>query len=87
MNRTIMLIALLAVLILGANRGYAEQPPSPCLFLPATAFNRFAFTREINDGLLAPRFSPSAQAWVLSGTRVPVNPAVPASTGRDADDR
>src|SRR2546425_5162665 len=25
-----MLIALLAVLILGANRGYAEQPPSPC---------------------------------------------------------
>ena len=30
MNRTTMLIALLAVLILGANRGYAEQPPSPC---------------------------------------------------------
>ena len=57
------------------------------LFLPATAFNRFAVTREINDGLLAPRFSPSTQAWVLSGTRVSVNPAVPASTGRDADDR
>jgi hypothetical protein len=57
------------------------------LFLPATAFNRFAVTREINDGLLAPRFSPSTQAWVLSGTRVPVNPAVPASTGRDGDDR
>ena len=30
MNRTTMLIALLAVLIMGANRGYAEQPPSPC---------------------------------------------------------
>src|SRR3989454_6731976 len=31
MNRTTMLmIALLAVLMLGANRGYAEQPPSPC---------------------------------------------------------
>jgi len=57
------------------------------LFLPATAFNRFAVTREINDGFLAPRFSPSTQAWVLSGTRVPVNPAVPASAGRDADDR
>jgi hypothetical protein len=57
------------------------------LFLPATAFNRFVVTREINDGLLAPRFSPSTQAWVLSGTRVSVNPAVPASTGRDADDR
>src|SRR5438094_1533273 len=31
MNRTTMLmIALLAVLMLGANRGYAEQPPFPC---------------------------------------------------------
>lgn len=57
------------------------------LFLPATAFNRFAVTREINDGLIAPRFSPSTQAWVLSGARVPVSPAVPASAGRDADDR
>jgi len=57
------------------------------LFLPPTAFNRFAVTREINDGLLAPRFAPSQRAWVLSGVRVPVDPAVPASTGRDADDR
>jgi hypothetical protein len=57
------------------------------LFLPATVFNRFAVTREINDGLIAPRFSPSTQAWVLSGTRVPVHPAVAASAGRDADDR
>lgn len=62
-------------------------PDNTRLFLPATAFNRFAVTREINDGLIAPRFSPSTQAWVLSGTRVPVNPAVPASAGRDADDR
>jgi hypothetical protein len=29
------------------------------LFLPATQFSRFAVTREINDGLIAPRFSPS----------------------------
>jgi len=57
------------------------------LFLPATAFNRFAVTREINDGLLAPRFAPSQRAWILTGTRVPVSPAVPASTGRDSDDR
>jgi hypothetical protein len=57
------------------------------LFLPATAFNRFAVTREINDGLLAPRFAPSQRAWVLTGFRVAVTPAVPASAGRDADDR
>jgi hypothetical protein len=57
------------------------------LFLPPTIFNRFAVTREINDGYIAPRFSPSTQAWVLSGSLVPVNPAVPASAGRDADDR
>ena len=57
------------------------------LYLPPTAFNRFAVTREINDGLLAPRFAPSQRAWVLSGVRVPVSPEVDASTGRDADDR
>jgi hypothetical protein len=62
-------------------------PDNARLFLPPTVFNRFAVTREINDGLIAPRFSPSTQAWVLSGTRVPVNPAVPASAGRDGDDR
>ena len=57
------------------------------LFLPPTVFNRFAVTREINDGLLAPRFAPSQRAWVLTGVRVPVSPPVDASTGRDADDR
>lgn len=57
------------------------------LFLPATAFNRFAVSREINDGLLAPRFAPSQRAWVLSGFRVAVSPSVPASAGRDSDDR
>src|SRR5246127_3576477 len=30
MNKTTMLVALLAVLTLGANGGYAEQPPPPC---------------------------------------------------------
>ena len=62
-------------------------PNNERLFLPATAFNRFAVTREINDGLLAPRFAPSQRAWVLTGTLKSVNPAVPASAGRDGDDR
>jgi hypothetical protein len=50
-------------------------------------FNRFAVTREINDGLLAPRFSPSQRAWIITGVLVPVQPAVAASAGRDGDDR
>ena len=57
------------------------------LYLPATAFNRFAVTRELNDGLLAPRFAPSQRAYVLSGSLSSVFPAVPASQARDADDR
>jgi hypothetical protein len=57
------------------------------LFIPSTQFDRFAVTREINDGLLAPRFAPSQKAWVLSGVLVPVNPSVPASEAEDADDR
>ena len=62
-------------------------PNNERLFLPPTAFNRFAVTREINDGLLASRFAPSQRAWVLTGVRVPVSSTVDASTGRDADDR
>jgi hypothetical protein len=57
------------------------------LFLPATSYNRFAVTREINDGLLAPRFAPSQRAWVMQGRRVRVSPAVRASDGRDSDSR
>jgi hypothetical protein len=62
-------------------------PNNERLFLPPTVFNRFAVTREINDGLLAPRFAPSQRAWILTGVRVPVSPSVDAATGRDADDR
>jgi hypothetical protein len=61
--------------------------PNARLYIPATQFKRFAVTREINDGLLAPRLAPSQRAWVLSGTMTPVSPSVPASTGRDGDDR
>ena len=63
------------------------QGDNTCFFLVPRTFNRFAVTREINDGLLAPRFAPSQRAWVLTGAMVQVNPAVPASTGRDGDDR
>ena len=62
-------------------------PNNQRLFIPATQFNRFAVSREINDGLLAPRFAPSQKAWVLAGTLVPVSPSVPASEGEDGDDR
>ena len=57
------------------------------LFIPATQFNRFAVTREINDGLIAPRFAPSQRAFVLHGHLVKVDPSVPASAGRDSNDR
>ncbi len=62
-------------------------PNNERLFIPATQFNRFAITREINDGLLAPRFAPSQTAWVMSGVLVPVRPSVPASEDEDSDDR
>ncbi len=61
--------------------------PNERLYIPATQFNRFAVTREINDGLLAPRFAPSQRAWVLSGSFVPVSPAVDASIPQDFDNR
>ena len=71
----------------GDAEGTSDGQPNKRLFLPATQFNRFAVTREINDGLLAPRFAPSQRAYVLSGSIARVHPSVPASTGRDADDR
>jgi hypothetical protein len=67
-----------------ASDGFADNTR---LFLAPTSFNRFAVTREINDGLLAPRFAPSQRAWVLSGTQEAVHPTVRASEGRDGDDR
>ena len=62
-------------------------PDNSRLFIPATQYNRVAITREINDGLLAPRFAPSQRAWIFTGKMVPVSPSVPASAGRDSDDR
>jgi hypothetical protein len=78
--------------VISALEGDADTPSdgfadNSRLFLPSTSFNRFAVTREINDGLLAPRFAPSQRAWVLNGSQVVVKPTVPASVGRDGDDR
>ena len=67
--------------------GVSDGLPNTRLYLSPRAFNRFAVTREINDGLLAPRFAPFQRAYVLSGMLTLVNPSVPASVPRDADDR
>ena len=57
------------------------------LYLSAVDFNRFAVTREINDGLLAPRFAPSQRAYVASGLVTLLEEGIEASIPRDADDR
>jgi hypothetical protein len=61
--------------------------PNERLYIPATKFDRFAVTREINDGLLSPRFAPSQRAWVLTGFFKLVDPPVAASIPQDADNR
>jgi hypothetical protein len=61
--------------------------PNERLYIAPTKFDRFAVTREIDDGFLAPRFAPSQRAYVLSGKLTLVSPSVPASINRDADDR
>jgi hypothetical protein len=78
--------------IISAEEGDIDTPSdgfadNSRLYLPPTVFNRFAVTREINDGLLAPRFAPSQRAWVLTGVLVRVDPFVFASEGEDSDDR
>ncbi len=67
--------------------GASDGQPNTRLYLPATAFNRYAMTRELNDGLLAPRFAPSQRGYVMGGDLTLVTPAVSASVPRDADDR
>jgi hypothetical protein len=62
-------------------------PDNTRLYIPATQFLRFAVTREINDGYLAPRFAWSQKAWIMTGQAKSVSPAIAASAGRDADDR
>jgi hypothetical protein len=66
---------------------HCPQGDNTCIFLTPRSFDRFAVTREINDGMLAPRFAPSTRAWVLSGSIVTGFPPIAASQGRDDDDR
>lgn len=61
--------------------------PNTRLYVPATEFNRYAMTRELDDGLLAPRFAPSQRGYVMAGNLSVVSPAVRASVPRDGDDR
>jgi hypothetical protein len=63
------------------------QGDNQCIYLLPRSYKRFAVTREINDGLLAPRFAPSTRGWALSGDIVTGFPVVEASQGRDSDDR
>ncbi len=37
------------------------------LYFPATVFDRVIIQREINDGLIVPRFANSQRAWVING--------------------
>ena len=67
--------------------GTSDGQSNRRLYLPLTAFNRYAMTRELNDGLLAPRFAPGQRGYVLAGDLMLVNPFAPASIARDADDR
>ena len=67
--------------------GTSDGLPNTRLYLSPRAFNRFAVTRELNDGLLAPRFAPFQRAYVLSGSLTPVIPSVPSSVPQDADNR
>jgi len=80
--------------IVSAAEGDPDQPStvSPpgdltCNYLPARSYKRFAVSREINDGLLAPRFAPSTRGWVLSGTQVTGFPVLATSVDEDSDDR
>lgn len=55
--------------------------PNSRLYIPIGAFDRVVITREINDGLLGPRFGPSQRAWVLTGPATAPGGQVPATTG------
>src|SRR5215831_13369836 len=66
---------------------HCPQHDNTCIYLLPRSYNRFAVTREINDGLLAPRFAPSTRGWVLSGQIVTGFPPIGASEGEDSDNR
>ena len=51
-----------------AGLGATASPSGVAPLLPVEAFDRFVITRELDDGLLAPRLMPRAVARVLEGT-------------------
>jgi hypothetical protein len=55
--------------------GTSDNLPNTRLYVPVTAFSRYVVQKEINDGLIAPRFANSQRAWVLSGFLQPVTHA------------
>jgi hypothetical protein len=63
------------------------QGDNSCLFLVPRQFDRFAVTREINDGLLAPRFATSTRGFALAGNLVTGFRQFAASQGEDSDNR
>jgi len=65
--------------------GGEEELSNSELYLSPRAFNRFAVTRELNDGMLAPRFAPSERGYVLAGNAVILDEAIEASVPEDAD--
>ena len=73
--------------ILGEFQNGEEVLTGRDLYLSAIDFNRFAVTREINDGLLAPRFAPGQRSYVASGFVTLLEEGIEASIPRDADDR
>jgi hypothetical protein len=66
---------------------HCPQGDNTCIYLPARSYNRFAVTREINDGLLGPRFAPSTRGWTMAGTQVTGFQVLATSEGQDSDDR
>jgi hypothetical protein len=58
--------------------------PNTRLYLAPVDFNRVSITREINDGLLAPRLAPSAQAHVLEGNATMIEQACEGPMSKDA---
>jgi hypothetical protein len=65
--------------------GSSDGQSNRRLYVSPREFNRFAITRELNDGLLAPRFAPSERAYVLSGFLTPLEESIPASVPVDDD--
>ncbi len=47
--------------------GMSDGRPNTRLYFPITEFDRYIIQREINDGMIVPRFANSQRAWVLSG--------------------